>query len=402
MKKWLTFILLILLIGVAVWCGVQIQQQPGYLLIAFRQWTLETPLWVGALALLITILGAYIIFRLVAIAFNMPKKWRQWQRHRHQQQASQYTLLGLRQLIEGNWQIAERKLNKAQRVYPQVWLNDVAAAIAAHHQAAFDRRDVYLQKARQTDPQATLAIDLVQARLYIQQQRWSEAAYILQLLREETPRHPEILRLLAQVYAAQHNWTQLNFLLPELQRYDLLSDLEIQQLARNTYGGLLTHAMLSHSPATVAMVWQEIPKPFRKDVLLLNSYADFLSQHQPAQAEQLLREALKQEWHSEWVRRYGAVQGENNAKQLALAEGWLKDHPNDPDLLFCLGQLCVRQRLWGKARHYFETCLAIKPSSQVYYEFAKLLEQMDENPAALHCYRQGLALDSSVTPFVSL
>ncbi|MGB6976904.1 MAG: heme biosynthesis protein HemY, partial [Gammaproteobacteria bacterium] len=159
-----------------------------------------------------------------------------------------------------------------------------------------------------------------------------------------------------------------------------------------THQSLLGNAIANNSPEQVAAVWHEIPKPLRKNVQLVNCYADFLIQHRPNQAEPLLRDALKHEWHPEWVRRYGLVHGENNAKQLALAESWLKEHENDPDLLFCLGRLCVRQRLWGKARHYFESSLKIKPASDVYYEFGELLEQLDEKPAALTCYRKGLEI----------
>jgi HemY protein len=393
MKKWITFLFFIALIVVAVWGGMQLQQQPGYLLIAYQQWTLETPLWVGALALLIIILVTYFIFRLIATVFSFPHHWQHWRRQHRQRKASQYTVQGLCELMEGKWQTAERQLINAQKIYPQVWVNNVAAAIAAHHLAAFDRRDAYLQAARQADPHATLAIDLVQARLCIHQRQWHEANRILQALHQITPHHPETLRLLARVYEAQHQWEQLRALLPELHQHHLLPEAELERLTQLTYHGLLTHAIASRSQEQVATVWQEIPKPLRKNVQLVSCYADFLIQHQSNKAEQFLRNALKYAWHPEWVHRYGLTQGESNIKQLALAESWLKEHENDPDLLACLATLCTQQRLWGKARHYFETSLKIKPACDVYYEFGKLLEQIDEKPGALVCYRKGLEID---------
>jgi HemY protein len=391
MKKWITFILLILLVAVAIWLGVQLQQRPGYLLITYENWNLEAPLWVAALSLLGTILVAYFVFRLVVLTFNLPYRWQRWARQRRQQKSSQYTLQGLRQLLEGNWQAAERRLTHAQRIYPQVWVNYLATAVAAHRLGAFERRDVYLQKARQSDPQAATAIDLAQAQFYIQQREWEEASRILQAILQEKPHHAEASRLLAQVYEAQQNWGQLHFLLLDLNRDGLLAP-ELERLTQQTYCGLLTHAMNISSPEQVAAIWQEIPKPVRNNVQLINCYADFLIQHQPDQAEHFLRDALKYNWHPDWVRRYGLTRGENNAKQLALAESWLKDHPDDPDLLFCLARLCVWQRLWGKARHYFETSLKLKPTAEGYYEWGELLEQLDEKPAAFACYRKGLEL----------
>src|SRR4029077_9836191 len=123
-----------------------------------------------------------------------------------------------------------------------------------------------------------------------------------------------------------------------------LPETKLDSLTQATYHGLLINAITSNSPAQVAAVWHEIPKPLRKNVQLVNCYADFLIQHQPSQAEQFLRDALKQEWHPEWVRRYSLTQGENSVKQLALAESWLKEHETDPDLLLCLARLCVQQR----------------------------------------------------------
>jgi HemY protein len=48
--------------------------------------------------------------------------------------------------------------------------------------------------------------------------------------------------------------------------------------------------------------------------------------------------------------------------------------------------------LWGKARSYFESSLAIAPSAEAYADNARLLEQLGENSTALQKYREGLML----------
>ncbi len=54
------------------------------------------------------------------------------------------------------------------------------------------------------------------------------------------------------------------------------------------------------------------------------------------------------------------------------------------------GRLCVRAQLWGKAKDYFERCLARGPNPAAYLEYGKLLEHLGETEDALQKYKDGL------------
>uniref|UniRef100_UPI003D6634B3 heme biosynthesis protein HemY n=1 Tax=Pseudomonas viridiflava TaxID=33069 RepID=UPI003D6634B3 len=91
------------------------------------------------------------------------------------------------------------------------------------------------------------------------------------------------------------------------------------------------------------------------------AYADQLRRlGAEAQAEGVLRSALKRDYSSHLARLYGLVRGGDPAKQLQTAEGWLKHHPSDPSLLLSLGRICLQSRLWGKARDYLERSLRLE------------------------------------------
>lgn len=92
------------------------------------------------------------------------------------------------------------------------------------------------------------------------------------------------------------------------------------------------------------------------------------------------------------MKLYGSIETTNSKKQLAYAEGWLKQYGNQPELLFTLGRLSAREQLWGQARHYFESSLKLQPAAEVYFGYGKLLEQLGEANAALQSYKQGLGL----------
>jgi HemY protein len=48
--------------------------------------------------------------------------------------------------------------------------------------------------------------------------------------------------------------------------------------------------------------------------------------------------------------------------------------------------------LWGKARSYLETVIAIRPTPDAYQEYGRLLNRLGEGDAAADAYRSGLSL----------
>ena len=55
-------------------------------------------------------------------------------------------------------------------------------------------------------------------------------------------------------------------------------------------------------------------------------------------------------------------------------------------------RLCLRTELWGKARSYLETVIALRPTPDAYHEYGRLLTQLGEGDAAADAYRDGLNL----------
>ena len=92
------------------------------------------------------------------------------------------------------------------------------------------------------------------------------------------------------------------------------------------------------------------------------------------------------------MRLYGLVEGPDATKQLKRAEAWLSKHGDDPDLLLAAARLCLRNELWGKARSYLETVIALRPTPEAYQEYGRLLTQLGETDAAADAYRDGLGM----------
>ena len=115
-----------------------------------------------------------------------------------------------------------------------------------------------------------------------------------------------------------------------------------------------------------------------------------INKHQ--RAEKDLVAALKQDWRATLVKLYGLVEGPDPSKQLQRAEGWLTERPDDADLLLTTARLCLRNELWGKARSYLETVLAVRPTPEAYQVYGRLLSQLGEADAAADAYKDGLGM----------
>jgi HemY protein len=112
------------------------------------------------------------------------------------------------------------------------------------------------------------------------------------------------------------------------------------------------------------------------------------------EAERELRAALKRDWHPSLVQSYGQVRGADPAKQLKQAETWLKTHPDDAALLMAAARLAMANELWGKARTYLESSLALVPAPDAYALYGRLLTQLGEDDGALFAFQSGLQLVS--------
>ena len=105
---------------------------------------------------------------------------------------------------------------------------------------------------------------------------------------------------------------------------------------------------------------------------------------------------LRNHWSDELINLYGRLEGHQPDEQLIIAEQWLKDRPNNPELLLALGRLSLRNELWGKAREYFETSLRLKRSRETLAELSRLNAHMGHEETSIKLLMQGLETDNGL------
>ena len=73
-------------------------------------------------------------------------------------------------------------------------------------------------------------------------------------------------------------------------------------------------------------------------------------------------------------------------------EQWLGRYGEKPELLQLAGHVCLRNKLWGKARSYLEAGVQAAPTPQAYLDLARLCQDVQQPEQAAQFYRQGLEL----------
>lgn len=383
--------LVVLTLAVAV--GNVLLSDPGLVVLSHGDWMLRTSLSVFVILLLLAVVILFLLLRALVAAWALPHRLGRWVQARRQRRAQDGLARGFLSLAEGNWDRAERLLADSAADSRMPLVHYLAAAQAAQQQNALDRRDRYLSLAHANRPDADLAVGLTQAELQMRGRQWDQALVTLSHLRNVSPRHAQVLKLLAQLYQEAGEWQHLQALLPELRRCKAYSAEDADALEARVWLGLLERAAEDADSEALVRFWSGLARRQRRDPRLVEAYcARLLGRGQGEQAEPLLRKTLERSWDPGLVRLYGRLEGGDAIAQLARAERWLAERPEDPDLLLSVGRLSLRSGLWGKARSYLQTCIAVAPTPEGYRLLAEALDHMGDSAGASACFRRGLQL----------
>lgn len=393
MRKIIIYVLCLI---VAVWIGIRLNDDPGYALFAYKQWTVEMPLWLMIVAVLLLVFIIHNLLRLMHGFKLVGRQIANWMNKRSYKVARKRLTHAFVDLTEGYWQKAEHGFSKnaAHSDFPV--LNYLAAARAAHEQGAYERRDEYIRQAYGATEDAEVAVSLTQARLQLSHQQFEQALATLQHLKKMMPHHTYVLRLLKNIYVELKDWQQLKELLPELRQHHVIKEEEIADLEIKTYQALFELTAKNSDFDSLQDIWVSLAKSLRKNDKIFHAYVISLHKlNEDQMAEKLISSYLKKHWQDDLVLLFGQLKSARPDKQLAIAEGWLKQHNQSANLLITLGRIAVKCELWGKARDYYEKSIFIKPNRVAYRELGILLEQqLQEKTAAFNCYRQGLLLNN--------
>jgi HemY protein len=387
----LKWIILLALFGGLI-LGPLISNVPGSTYILLDQSAIEFKNNFAIALALLSLLGLWLLWILIRYLLKTSNITVGWFGDRNQRKARQQTIDGMIALAEGHWKTAEELLVKGAKFRDTKLINYLAAARAAQEQDNGKNRDQYLQAAAKAQPDAHIAIGLTQAQLQIQHRQYEQALATLSHLRDMSPHHPYVLKLLHQLYTRLADWDSVIELLPKLRKYRVYPPQQIDDIEVIAWAELLTIKAQRDGLPAFNEQWLKLPKNVRKRPQTQLAYAEILAeQRQFDQLELHIKDSMKQQWQEPLAQLYGLIESQEPSKTLAAAETWLKQKPNNAILLTTLGKLSLRAQLWGKAKSYLEQSITHKPTAEAHYFLAQAYKELGHPIQEQEEYQRGLA-----------
>ncbi len=402
------YTLLVVVSAVGLTFYLDIPGDPGYLLIAWRNYTLETSVF----ALVVFAIAFSVAVRIAVLllsALNPMQLFRPGGLFRRADDGLRSpSNQGLTQFVRGNWADAKQLLESTFSDEDCALINYLAAAYAACETGRHELWEGYLGQAARKYPSALATVNAVRAELLMKAGHFEQSLAVLEQVRKTSARDRQLLILMKDVCLCLEDWGRLKELLPSLKEAGVLDDEELAQferlLFRQELQGLAAGLASSedHNEGDVGVLleyWGKAPSCYRDDPELVDFVVSLLAEAgADDEAARLIESTLGSLWDGRLVTRYGELQRADHVRQLVQGENWLQQRPNDAALLLTLGRISMRNSEWNKAREYLRTSVAIEPSAEACGELSLLLRARGETEQSLdYCSRSVILAGTRLT-----
>jgi len=369
---------------------------PGYVLIGFGYWSLETSVVVFAVAQIISFFVLYVFFRLIGVLLRLPAKLKNKGKSVKFNRSQEALISGLVDSAEGNWEKAEKILIKHASNSGAPLLHYLTAARAAQSRGAIEKRDEYLRIATEKSGETDIAVGLTQAELHLSSNQFDQALETLTKLQSIDSGHASVLKLLHQTYQRIGDWEGLRKLIPSLHQNKVLMEAEVKLLESETFSSLLKQAAKKGDASEIQELWQSIPEHIQSLQGISTIYfAAMIESNAGAKVESDIVNSIIKNWDNTLLVLFANVQTEDFNKQLQTAEQWLAIHSGSAVLLRILGKISIKCQQMEKAEQYLSKSIGIEPTVAAYQMLGDVLTSKGDIDKASDSYRKGLELASS-------
>jgi len=394
MRTWFWTVFLVV---VAVALAVVLQAHTGNVVLLVPPYRVEVSFTLAVLLLVATFVALYVTLRLLAWLVALPGRVRDWRGRRAQARDHDLMEKGWVGLLEGRFAQAEKhfvKLIGQTRVDSRRSVAALSAAHAAQELGEFPRRDTLLEQAREAagnDPGLTEAVATVSADMLLDQGRPAEALAVLAPLQDAGARHLHTTRLLLRAENELGHHDQVFTLARALARRHAIARPEAERLI-DASGAARLRAGASNGDGW-RLIWKDIKSAERAypEIALAAAQA-FDAAGEPDESARVLETAINQRFSPALAAAYARCDASQVKRRIDKAEGWLKQRPNDPDLLRGLGVLCLTGQIWGAAERYLTRSLKYRNDPQTHALLGSLYDRLNRPQDAAQQWRMATAV----------
>lgn len=358
------------------------RRYPGIAQFNFVNFQVSMSIYLFFLLLVFMVVVISLLWHFYRAIMNSPSRLSAWrakvQEHRALVAVTDATIA----LHEGRWAHVEKAAQIASRNSQS---KNIAALLGAASAQACQQNASAQEWLGQLDgDQFADAKALQMTQIAINQGDLSNALASLDLVSNDSRKHSvRYYELKVQVHAQAQHWHEV---LQIAQDKKWSAPVSVKNL---WIGRALVALSLSEdsSVAYLQSIYKEIPDEVRADDGVLIPYLHaLLKRGEFSLVRRAIEDAQKHQWRPKLLDIYvQAMDDSSQTEQLKMLDIWSSKQSlaqKDPVFLLAAGQLCFKSKIWGQAKNYFQSSLAITPTVKAHYGLAQTYRAMDLVPDA--------------------
>jgi len=381
----------LLLASLAVALAIGLHQHGGNVLILVPPWRIELSLTLAVLLGLGLLILLHLALRLLDWVSRSPQRLRAWRTVRAEGRDHALLQSSWISVLEGRSDQAQKDLSKlfarAACAERRV-LTALALARVQHHSGRYTERDQSLAHAHAAadTPRLRTVSAIAAAAMLLDHGSALDALALLQPLQDASARDPYASRLLLQAHRQLDDHEQVHALTRLLWRRSVLDKAQALPVIETAVAARLAACdAQAFKPLWGTLKSEEKTLP----AVALRAAGILRDQNNETEAGRILEAAIVAHdgMHPPLLLAYAQCAPEHVAHRLNRAEGWLKSHPDHPDLLAALGNLCLIGQLWGQGERYLRRSLRLRQDPRVTALLGNLYDRIGRAEDAVRHWR---------------
>jgi HemY protein len=360
----------------------------GQVLIVYPPYRVDISLNLFVVGLVAFFIVLYAIARVVRNVWRMPQRVAAYRTRSREAKAHAALRETIGNLYAGRFSRAEKAAREALANEANKGPASLMAAVAAHRMREYMRRDEWLAAIDAPDWQDARLMASADMRA---DGRDAEGALsALTEMQSQGARRIHAQQIALRAQQQLKNWGEVLKLVKSLEKREAIHPAIAVRVRQQAAENLLRDRR--HDADALLALWQSLAATERQSPRLADLAAELLvALNRHNEARKIVEEALQHNWDARLLRRYPDTAAGDALPLIQKAEAWHKTRPEDADLLFALGRLCLKQQLWGKAQSFLEGALRLSDDEaltiRTHRSLAGLFEEIGDTGRAHEHYR---------------
>lgn len=338
------------------------QYGPGYVLVYFNHYSVETSVWIGLLCVGVLALVFYVLLRVVEKIMQLSWTSWQWQDGRKKTR----WLRAINAYLQDDLLTTQQMLKNTKQ-FPAL----ILALKSELYAGNIEQAQRYLQTASQCEDRHDFTLALAHFDIEYADKNYEKAAVILENLQKDAAKDARILSRAVKLYCELGKTAALEALLPHLLKNQAVVYAQWQQEWLEKAGRyLLAHYLQQTQQEPLDSLWLQLSRSSAKNALLADYCEALMALKEEKKARKLLEKRLQAQFDENCVVAYAKLTIEVS-EQLDYLQSREALNPNNAKLLLALGIVYLKNKQWQQAKQSIEQSIAQAPCPQAYYYLSR-------------------------------